>query len=114
MTGCPLGAFRPLWQCFTLSEPARDDDARPTALDVPIRRSLAGAADLRLRGGGRAGAAGEAFADYDALHAWSVGDPGAFWDLVWDFCGVIGEKGARRMVDGARRCGRRASSPMRG
>ncbi len=39
--------------------------------------------------------------DYDALHAWSVADPGAFWDLVWDFCGVVGEKGARRLVEGA-------------
>ena len=25
------------------------------------------------------------FADYDALHAWSIQDPGAFWDLLWDF-----------------------------
>ncbi len=44
---------------------------------------------------------GRALADYDALHAWSVADPGAFWDLVWDFCGVIGEKGARKLVEGA-------------
>ncbi len=43
---------------------------------------------------------GRALADYDALHAWSVSDPGAFWDLVWDFCGVIGEKGARRLAAG--------------
>ncbi|MGH6922367.1 MAG: acetoacetate--CoA ligase [Propylenella sp.] len=43
---------------------------------------------------------GKRFADYDALHAWSVADTGAFWDLVWDFCGVIGEKGARRMREG--------------
>ena len=39
--------------------------------------------------------------DYDTLHAWSVADPGAFWDLVWDFSGVIGEKGARQLVKGA-------------
>jgi acetoacetyl-CoA synthetase len=44
---------------------------------------------------------GRAFADYDALYAWSVTDPAAFWDLVWDFCGVIGEKGVRRLVEGA-------------
>ena len=44
--------------------------------------------------------AGSAFADYDALHAWSVEEPGAFWDLVWDFCGVVGDKGERRLVDG--------------
>ncbi|MDQ0472626.1 acetoacetate--CoA ligase [Labrys wisconsinensis] len=37
--------------------------------------------------------------DYRALHAWSVRDPAAFWDLLWDVCGVIGEKGSRRAVD---------------
>ena len=31
---------------------------------------------------------------YRDLHAWSVEHPDVFWDLVWDFCGVIGEKGA--------------------
>jgi acetoacetyl-CoA synthetase len=40
---------------------------------------------------------GRSLGDYDALHAWSVADPGAFWDLMWDFGGVIGKKGARRM-----------------
>ena len=45
--------------------------------------------------------AGRPLADHDALHAWSIEDPGAFWDLVWDFCGVIGEKGERRLVEGA-------------
>ncbi len=44
--------------------------------------------------------AGRPLADYDALHAWSVEDRPAFWDLVWDFCGVVGEKGERRLVDG--------------
>ena len=38
--------------------------------------------------------------DYRGLHAWSVGDSAAFWDLVWDFCGVVGDKGARRLIDG--------------
>jgi acetoacetyl-CoA synthetase len=51
---------------------------------------------------GEAGArSGRAFSDYGALHAWSVADPGAFWDLVWDFCGVIGEKGSRRLIEAA-------------
>ena len=27
------------------------------------------------------------------LHAWSVEDRGGFWDLIWDFCGVVGDKG---------------------
>jgi acetoacetyl-CoA synthetase len=51
--------------------------------------------------------AGRAFADYDALHAWSIEDREAFWDCVWDVLGVIGEKGARRLVDGDRMPGAR-------
>jgi acetoacetyl-CoA synthetase len=31
--------------------------------------------------------------DSDALHAWSIADPGTFWSEVWDHAGVIGEKG---------------------
>ena len=34
--------------------------------------------------------AGRSISDYAALHEWSVEDPGAFWELVWGFCGVIG------------------------
>ncbi|MDQ0324947.1 acetoacetyl-CoA synthetase [Rhodopseudomonas julia] len=40
-------------------------------------------------------AAGEELGDYHALHAWSVRDPAAFWNAVWDHCGVVGEKGDR-------------------
>ena len=40
---------------------------------------------------------GEAIDGFDALHAWSVADPAAFWDLVWDDTGVIGEKGVERL-----------------
>ena len=38
--------------------------------------------------------------DYRELHAWSVAYSADFWDLIWDFCGVIGDKGARRLIDG--------------
>ncbi len=38
-------------------------------------------------------AAGQKFADYDALWRWSVEDTAAFWDLAWDCMGVIGDKG---------------------
>ncbi len=41
--------------------------------------------------------AGREFSRY-----WSVDDRDAFWDLVWDFCGVIGEKGGRVLADGDR------------
>jgi acetoacetyl-CoA synthetase len=33
--------------------------------------------------------------DYRALHRWSVDSPGAFWELVWEFCEVIGDRGER-------------------
>jgi acetoacetyl-CoA synthetase len=44
--------------------------------------------------------AGRPLASYDALHRWSVDDRAAFWGLVWDFCGVVGEKGERILVNG--------------
>ena len=43
---------------------------------------------------------GRQFSRYADLHAWSVDDREAFWDLVWDFCGVIGDKGGRVLADG--------------
>ncbi|WP_269933375.1 acetoacetate--CoA ligase [Aminobacter sp. HY435] len=36
---------------------------------------------------------GQDFSSYADLHAWSVAERETFWDLVWDFCGVIGDKG---------------------
>ncbi|HSO46856.1 MAG TPA: acetoacetate--CoA ligase [Rhizobiaceae bacterium] len=38
---------------------------------------------------------GRRFEDYGSLHGWSVAEPEAFWEAIWDFCGVIGEKGGR-------------------
>jgi len=32
--------------------------------------------------------------DYAALHRWSIDRRDQFWTLLWDFCGVIGERGA--------------------
>ena len=37
---------------------------------------------------------------YRDLHAWSLAQRPEFWDLVWDFCDLIGEKGERRVLDG--------------
>jgi acetoacetyl-CoA synthetase len=31
---------------------------------------------------------------YDALHQWSVRDPGAFWSTVWDRFAVVGHRGS--------------------
>ncbi len=43
---------------------------------------------------------GTALQSYRDLHAWSVAQRAEFWDMVWDYCGVIGDKGERRLVDG--------------
>ncbi|HEY9568071.1 MAG TPA: acetyl-coenzyme A synthetase N-terminal domain-containing protein, partial [Thalassobaculum sp.] len=43
---------------------------------------------------------GAAFSDYDALWRWSVDRREDFWESVWDFGGVVGDKGGRRLVDG--------------
>jgi acetoacetyl-CoA synthetase len=50
---------------------------------------------------------GLALADFRELHAWSVAQIADFWDLVWDFCGIVGEKGERRLTDGDRMPGAR-------
>lgn len=42
---------------------------------------------------------GVRLSDYRDLHAWSVAHPDLFWSLVWDFCGVIGDKGERLVAD---------------
>jgi acetoacetyl-CoA synthetase len=38
--------------------------------------------------------------NYRELHAWSVAQGADFWDLIWDYCGVVGDKGERRLIDG--------------
>lgn len=43
--------------------------------------------------------AGRRFADYADIHAFSIAEREAFWSALWDFCGVIGEKGERILVD---------------
>ncbi|MBP0614901.1 acetoacetate--CoA ligase [Jiella mangrovi] len=45
-------------------------------------------------------ATGRSFPDYDALHQWSIEDRGAFWSLVWDFCGIVGDKGGTALTAG--------------
>ncbi|RIK83941.1 MAG: acetoacetate--CoA ligase [Hyphomicrobiales bacterium] len=52
-------------------------------------------------------ASGRPIADYDALHAWSVEEREAFWPLVWDWCGIVGERGRRVLENGDRMPGAR-------
>jgi acetoacetyl-CoA synthetase len=46
--------------------------------------------------------AGVEFSSYADLHRWSVEERETFWTLVWDFCGVIGDRGDTTLVDGDR------------
>ena len=40
-----------------------------------------------------------ALSSYRDLHAWSVDHSDQFWGLLWDTCGVIGQKGNRLVAD---------------
>ncbi len=46
---------------------------------------------------------GTDFSDYDALYAWSVTDISAFWEAVWQFCGIIASRPYDRVVDDPQR-----------
>ncbi len=37
---------------------------------------------------------------YHPLWRWSITEQPAFWAALWDFCGVVGERGGRVLVDG--------------
>ena len=48
------------------------------------------------------------FDDYRGLHRWSVEEPEAFWNVVWDLCEVRARtRGERTLVDGERMPGAR-------
>jgi len=42
---------------------------------------------------------GTGLSDYRALHSFSVENREAFWSAIWDFCGVVGDKGERILQD---------------
>ncbi|WP_028793349.1 acetoacetate--CoA ligase [Thalassobaculum salexigens] len=42
---------------------------------------------------------GAGASDYDSLWQWSVDNPEVFWSALWDFGGVVGEKGAVILSD---------------
>ena len=50
---------------------------------------------------------GTRLTDYRELHAWTVAHPDLFWSLVWDVCGVIGDKGERLVADAGQMPGAR-------
>jgi len=45
---------------------------------------------------------GLAGAEYSEAHRWSIEKPEEFWSAVWDYCGVLGDKGNLVLRDGDR------------
>jgi len=74
----PRPAERPLW----IPDPARAAASQMAAFQAEANRRF-----------------GLGLTDSRALHAWSIQEPAAFWNLVWDFCDVIGNKGERLAAD---------------
>ncbi|MGB5063979.1 MAG: acetoacetate--CoA ligase [Candidatus Competibacter sp.] len=77
---------RPLWT----PDPERSAATRMAAFTVYARQ-----------------VSGMALASYADLHAWSIDAPEQFWPAVWDFCGILGERGERILVDPHRMPGAR-------
>ena len=50
----------------------------------------------------RLAASGIPAGSYEDSYQWSIGNREAFWETLWDFCEVIGERGSRTLVDGDR------------
>jgi acetoacetyl-CoA synthetase len=50
---------------------------------------------------------GRSFPDYASLWRWSNDEREAFWRALWDFAGVVGERGERTLMDGHKMPGAR-------
>src|ERR1700730_5779090 len=77
ITGSKGAASEPLWR----PSPQRVAECQLTAFRAEANRRHG----LKLE-------------DFRALHAWSVAHSADFWELVWDFCGIVGEKGERALL----------------
>jgi len=75
-------AAGPLWR----PSPARAADANLTHFMAEARRRW-----------------GIPAPDYPALYQWSITKPEQFWSSVWDFCGVIGERGGETVLEDGNR-----------
>ncbi len=69
----------PLW----LPSPERIASARITAFTEKLRAKYS-----------------QRFPDYWSLWRWSIANKEVFWRELWDFCGIVGDKGERTLVDG--------------
>ena len=54
-----------------------------------------------------AGVAGRPFPDYASLWRWSTDEREAFWRALWDYAGVVGERGERTVVNATQMPGAR-------
>ena len=71
-----------------------DNHMREMPLWAPSEARQQGTAMTRfMRGAG--------FSDYDSLWRWSVDRPDLFWTALWDFCGVVGDRGDVALENGA-------------
>ena len=64
----------------------------PTELWRPTDAAIAASSVTRLARKASE-ISGTAIAGYKDLHAWSIANLDAFWNLVWDDAGIIGDKG---------------------
>src|SRR5438105_13187074 len=56
-------------------------------------------ANLTAFADGASGRHGVALPDYSALYRWSNEDSESFWREIWDYGGVIGDRGGRTLID---------------
>ena len=36
--------------------------------------------------------------NYSSILKWSISNPGKFWDSVWDYCSIKGQKGKKKLI----------------
>src|SRR5512143_589891 len=65
------------------------------------------AANITLFARGVGARHGVTLADYAALWRWSIAQKEAFWREVWDFTGIVGDRGERTLVEPQRMPGAR-------
>lgn len=53
------------------------------------------------------------FGDYWQMHKWSITETNQFWNSLYDFAGVIGDKGAQPVSEADRVCNHIALLPER-
>src|SRR5690349_19738638 len=91
--------------------PPLRDGTRSSAMSEPLwqpTERAAASTNLAHFSAAAAKACGQPLTTYEALHEFSTRDPGAFWHLLWTYCGVHGDPGAapylvdREQMPGAR------------